>query len=238
MTLLQDEALAMFFDDDFSPSNYVDALFQSIIGETTPENRYSKQNLSRLSNKLLDLTTHLDYHTNELSKELASKIDTLRKLSASVVAMDYEQNGSDETSRLQYYISSLKNSVDTLQGDVAAARQQLVSQKHVAESDPVETLIQLKIVRENILKVLSILQNARKMVAGGSETVNVDEFLNTLNFLFETLKTRLKESENDGETLELQATIQEMRSWAPMFQPFTNFGAVYLKFVTRLEGET
>lgn len=224
----------MFFDEDFSAFTYVDALFQSITGSS---DRYSKANLAKLSARLLDLMTHLDYQTNEISKELEQKITSLKKLSVSVVSgAGFDDANVDETTRLKYYIDSLKNAVEALQSDVEAARKELDPQK-ISDNDPVEKLIQLKKVRVNIAKVLRVLQNARKM-AGGSDiqALNAEDFQVTLNVLHETIRNQLKEG-SDTDRTELQDTIEEMRSWTPMFQQFSQFGPIYVRFIVKLEAE-
>lgn len=233
---LENESLNMFFDEDFSAASYVDALFQSITGSS---DTYSRANLAKLSTRLLDLMTHLDYHTSEISKEIADKILHLKKLSVSVVSgagIDGDSN-TDETTRLRYYIDSLRNSVEALQGDVERARKQLDPQIILPEADPVEVLIQLKNVRVNIGKVLQVLQNARKMVGGTeNQSIGVDDFREALNMLHEALRTQFKDG-TDSDKKELTYTVAELKSWSPMFQQFTQFGPVYVKFIIKLEAE-
>lgn len=226
--VLQEEALAMFFDDEFSPAGYVDALFLSLVGA---QDAYTPKNLAKLSDKALDLITHLDYNTNEISRELARKIEQLKKLSGAVLSGDYDLSST----RLQYYIDLLKNSVESLQSDVDTARRLLSTQKLGTDGNPVEVLILLKQVRANIARVLNVLLNARKMVgATGELPVSVDDFQASLNALGETLRTRLREGD-DEERAELAETVKELRSWVPLFQPFSRFGPIYMKFVVRLE---
>lgn len=226
----------MFFDEEFSAATYVDALFHSITGSS---DTYSRASLAKLSTRLLDLMTHLDYHTSEMSKEIAEKILHLKKLSVSVVSGAGIDGHStmDETTRLRYYIDSLKNSVEALQVDVEQARKQLDPQIILPEADPVEVLIQLKIVRANISKVLQVLQNARKVVAAAeTQSIGVEEFRETLSKLQEALRTQFKDG-TDADKKELTDTVAEMKTWSPMFQQFTQFGPVYVKFIIKLEAE-
>ncbi|SGZ54438.1 CIC11C00000001087 [Sungouiella intermedia] len=235
-SVLENESLAMFFDEDFSAVTYVDALFQSITGSS---DKYTRANLAKLSTRLLDLMAHLDYHTGEMSKEIADKILSLKKLSVSVISgagIDADST-VDETTRLKYYVDSLKNSVEALQGDLEQARKQLDPQEILPDTDPVEVLIQLKKVRINIGKVLQVLQNARKMVGGSeNQSTGVDDFQEALNILHDTIRTQAKEG-TDSDRKELIQTLEEMKSWSPMFQQFTQFGPVYFKFIMKLEAE-
>lgn len=236
VSALENETLAMFFDGDFSAATYVDALFQSITGSS---DKYSKGNLAKLSTRLLDLMTHLDYHTNEISRELAGKISQLKKLSMSVVpgvGLD-DDAAADGTTRLRYYIDSLKNSVESLQVDLEQARKQLDPQKLLQENDPVKTLIQLKNVKVNIGKVLLVLQNAKKVVGrSDTQSVGVDEFLDALDTLHDTIKGQIKEG-TEQDKKELTETVEQMKLWTPMFQQFTQFGPVFFKFITKMEAE-
>lgn len=236
VSALENESLAMFFDEEFSASSYVDALFLSISGSS---DKYSRANLSKLSNRLLDLMTHLDYHTNEIAKELAENISTLKKLSVSVVSgvgLDAESS-LDDTTRLKYYIDSLRNSVENLQNEIEQARARLEPQNQAADADPVEVLIHLKVVRVNIGKVLQVLQNARKLVGRTeNQSVGVEDFQEALNLLHETIKGQLKDG-TDADKEELTQTIKDMKSWTPMFQQFTQFGPIFVKFIVKLEGE-
>ena len=76
-----DESLSMYFDDDFNPSSYIDKLVNSITNlnpasSTTPVSAYSKQSLTKLSNDISHLITHLDYYTNMLTNDsLQKKLD-------------------------------------------------------------------------------------------------------------------------------------------------------------------
>lgn len=233
VSALENETLAMFFDSDFSSVTYVDALFQSITGSS---DKYSKANLAKLSTRLLDLMTHLDYHTNEISKQLAQKINELKKLSMSVVPGGLDDNKTvDGTTRLRYYIDSLKNSVDSLQSDIDQAKSQLDPQRLLQEADPVKTLIQLKEVKVNIGKVLLVLQNVRKVVGGAdTQSVGLENFQDTLDALHETLKRQFEDG-SEADKKELSETVEQMKAWAPLFQQFTHFGPVYHKFTSKLD---
>lgn len=232
-SIAQDEQLAMFFDENFSASSYLDALFSSIAG---PE-KHSPATLATLASRLHDLAARLEYNSTELANELAKNTSLIRKLSQSVVATGVSDDPSVglDILRLQHYIDLLRNSVETLHDDVKKVRTEI----HDVDSEDagaVDILIQLKTVRENIGEVLLVLQNARKVLAGGKEgaAVGVEEFQKSLNLLAETL--RAQSAEADEEKLaDLAATITDMKLWQPMFQPFSHFGPIYSRFIAGLE---
>lgn len=131
----------MFFDEDFEPSNYVDALFSSVIkNNSTSTNShsgstletssplalssqvYNEKTLHALQNKCSNLVSHLDYYTNELFTQLSEKLESLKD-SASIVSSGIaylESNDDNSMTRLQYYIKSMGNAVSSLQQEVQA----------------------------------------------------------------------------------------------------------------------
>ena len=214
-----DKALAMFFDKDFSPTEYVDALMLTLAD---PTDKYLGASLARISGRLLDLLSHLDYSTGEISKELANNMAQLQKLAQPVA-------GADESTRLEYYFNSLRNSVQTREAEVKSVLSQ--------DTDPVQTLILLNTVHSNIGRVLLVLQNLRRLFPGVDVlAIGVDEFLSALNVLHDTIRAQAREGDED-ERAELEKTVAEMKSWTPMFLQFSQFGPLYSRFILRTEAE-
>lgn len=239
-----DKALAMFFDKDFSPTEYVDALMLTLAD---PTDKYLGASLARISGRVLDLLSHLDYSTGEISKELANNMAQLQKLAQPVA-------GADESTRLEYYFNSLRNSVQTLEAEVKSVLGQLSAKgqkeakngntendnttRHDGEdTDPVQTLILLNTVHSNIGRVLLVLQNLRRLFPGVDVlAIGVDEFLSALNVLHDTIRAQAREGDED-ERAELEKTVAEMKSWTPMFLQFSQFGPLYSRFILRTEAE-
>lgn len=230
MSVFQDKALAMFFDEQFSSTDYVDALMENLAD---PTDKYLPESLTRMSGRVLDLLSHLDYSTGEISKELADNMARLEKLAQPV-------GSAENTSRIDYYLNSLRNAVETLESEVQNVKLQLRTQNghdqaHAAEeaaTNPVTTLIALKEVRANISQVLQVLQSLRALFPGvDAQSITVDEFLAALGDLHQTLKAQARE----GGLEETRRTVEELVAWAPLFLPFLQFGPVYAKFAARLE---
>ena len=57
-----------------------------------------------------------------------------------------------------------------------------------------------------------------------------------MQLLYESLKIRLREGGAEDKA-EIAESVKELRSWVPMFQPFTKFGPIYVKFVAKMENE-
>ncbi|PSK39812.1 hypothetical protein C7M61_001620 [Candidozyma pseudohaemuli] len=228
----QSDPLTMFFDDNFNPTSYVDALFHSITGS---DNKFSKQLLARLSSTLLDVITHLDYQTNEISRDLALKFDNLKTLSLNL-APAIETESTDDNTRLQYYVSALHNTVDTLQEELTDANEKL--KKDSGEQlVAVESLILLKQVKRNIQQVLKVLQSARDMLGHDPSQVSIDQFQTLLNLLFESLKNQLR-SKSQKELDATLTSIEELRKLATVFHQFSAFGPAYSRFIAKLDSET
>lgn len=229
MSVFQDKALAMFFDEQFSPTDYVDALMENLAD---PAEKYLPQSLARMATRVLDLLSHLDYTTGEISKELADNMQRLEKLAQPIGA-------ADDTLRIDYYLDSLRNSVETLESEVQSVKQELRTQTakdtlpagEEAAKGPVQTLITLKEVRANILQVLQVLQGVRALFPDvDAQAITVESFLAALTALQETLKTQAREGVLD----ELRKTVEELKTWSQLFVPFVQFGPVYAKFVGKL----
>lgn len=136
-----EETIAMFFDGDFNPSSYVDQLFTSIVGDCSNPQTYN--NLSGLSNDITSLITHLDYYTQELLSN--DQLEMLQRLVAVL---------NDDTTRLQYYTNIFNNSILTLNQDLNTVNEKLTNN----ESEPINKLIKLKAVKQNLLQVLEIFE--------------------------------------------------------------------------------
>lgn len=162
--------------------------------------------------------------------------------------------GADESTRLEYYFNSLRNSVQTLEAEVKSVLSQLSAKgqkeakngntendnttRHDGEdTDPVQTLILLNTVHSNIGRVLLVLQNLRRLFPGVDVlAIGVDEFLSALNVLHDTIRAQAREGDED-ERAELEKTVAEMKSWTPMFLQFSQFGPLYSRFILRTEAE-
>lgn len=204
--------LAMFFDEDFSSPAYVDALFLSLA----PSNPYTAKSLNTMSSKLLDLVTHLDYYSNELSSDLSKHLAKLQNASSQLSQSD------DDTTRLQYYVNSLHNAVQSLHSDISLV--------FVEDPTPpvLEDLVLLRLVRQNLLLVLTLVERANLLVA--EDTITVDVFQRALDELYDSLKER-----HDTNDPQLEQSIAGFVELLPLFNNVLNFYPVYKKFTNKLE---
>lgn len=228
-----DESLSMFFDDDFNSSAYIDKLVNSITNQSlshntaTPLSTYSKSSLTKLSNDISHLITHLDYYTNELTNEsLQSKLDMLDK--SNVIINNNEDNG---TTRLQYHAHVLSNAVLSLQTELAEINKKLDNSN--INNETIQKLIQLKQVKANLNQVLKIFELINNSI-GLKQSYLVDEFQSALDELFNSIRQQLQSNENNEKLLE---HIDKLLQLNNLFNNISKFNPIFRKFITKLSNE-
>ncbi|EEQ44135.1 Conserved oligomeric Golgi complex subunit [Candida albicans] len=229
-----DESLSMYFDDDFNPSSYIDKLVNSITNSnpassTTPVSAYSKQSLTKLSNDISHLITHLDYYTNMLTNDsLQKKLDALDK--SNEIINNNEESG---TTRLQYNVHVFNNAVLSLQTELNEINRQL--DESTINNEAISKLIQLKQVKANLTKVLHIFELVYNSISQDDElSFTVDKFQNALDELFASIKNQLDTSDKN---VKLLAQIDKLLEMNGLFTHLSRFNTVFKKFLTKLSNE-
>lgn len=232
-TITTDESLSMFFDDDFNPSAYIDTLVNSITNQNTPHNTttpisaYSKNSLTKLSNDISHLITHLDYYTNELTNEnLQSKLDMLDK--SNVIINNSEDHG---TTRLQYHVHVLNNAVLSLQTELTEVNKQLDNSN--INNEAIQKLIQLKQVKANLNQVLKIFELVSNSISQ-KQSYTVDEFQYALDELFNSIKQQLQSNTNNEKLLQHVDKLLQLNN---LFNHISKFNPIFRKFITKLSNE-
>lgn len=250
----------MFFDEDFEPSNYVDALFNSVITSNsstqtihssslaTSSQIYSEKNLHSLQNKCSTLISHLDYYTNELSSQLSEKLDVLKDTSSIVSA-----NSDDSITRLQYYIISMNNAVTSLQQEVEMASSKRST--HIepttpgdnadsSSDSPVDNLTNLRDVKGKLLDVLDIFERIAAITQAGQEstaagssknysTVSIDLFTNSMSTLHQTIQQGFSDQDFKSINSDLVENVNSLSSMLPLFQG-TPFHSIYKLYISKI----
>lgn len=229
-----DESLSMYFDDDFNPSSYIDKLVNSITNlnpasSTTPVSAYSKQSLTKLSNDISHLITHLDYYTNMLTNDsLQKKLDALDK--SNEIINNNEESG---TTRLQYNVHVFNNAVLSLQTELNEINRQL--DESTINNEAILKLIQLKQVKSNLTKVLHMFELVYNSISQDDElSFTVDKFQNALDELFASIKNQLDTSDKN---VKLLAQIDKLLEMNGLFTHLSRFNTVFKKFLTKLSNE-
>lgn len=188
--------LSMFFDEEFNAVSYINALFKS------DGDKYSKQNLTKLSNTSNNLLVHLNVLINQLNQEINNNLEKLNN-----IVYDKKLNNS---TRMNYFISSLNNSILLLNNELNIPEyNQLVV---------VSQLVNYKTIKENIINTLRNLTFIRKHF--GNE-ISINDFESNLNTLFNTIQTM----DNDDKKDNLDTLIKT----GDLFQNFNDFNSIYKK---------
>lgn len=229
-----DESLSMYFDDDFNPSAYIDKLVHTITNlnpasSTTPVTAYSKLSLTKLSNDISHLITHLDYYTNMITNDsLQKKLDALDK--SNEIINNNEENG---TTRLQYHVHVFNNAVLSLQTELNEINKQL--DESTINNEAIQKLIQLKQVKSNLTKVLSIFELVYNSISQDDElSFTVDKFQNALDDLLASIKNQLESSDKNDKLL---AQIDKLLEMNGLFTHLSRFNTAFKKFLTKLSNE-
>lgn len=230
-----EESMSMFFDDEFNPSTYIDKLVTSVTHQnsttsTTPST-YSKQSLTKLSHSINQLITHFDYYVNDIANNgLHEKLEMLDKSSALIHTSADEQGG---TSRLQYHLNILDNSIISLQSELAEINKTIESNESI-NNEAVQTLIQLKLVKNNLLKVIEVLETTNNSLSKVNENklaYTVEEFQLILDELLSSIKQQLSST---GDKSILLTHIEKLINLQYVFVNLNNFNPVYKRFTTKL----
>ncbi|CDK26481.1 unnamed protein product [Kuraishia capsulata CBS 1993] len=175
MTMEQEskqDALEIFFDDNFVPHAFLDSLFLSSLPSRTIKANPSVRSLQTLQTKCSSLLAHLDYYTNELTDDLESKIEDLQQ-SSSVISYSYKrrtdvpQKGSDlnGVTRLEYYIDTLSSSINSLFQDLESVNLKLTEiQNESSSKTTLADLAKLVTVKKRMNLVLTVFQTANAII--------------------------------------------------------------------------
>lgn len=226
-----DPLLDMFFDDDFVPQAYVDILLSS----------FQTSQLEELKTNCSSLLSKMDYYSGHITKELESTIQVLQKPAELIIyAANEEQQG---TTKLEYYLDTLANSVNLLETDVKAIDKQLeeLNSKYEDSNEVTETLSKLTAAKEHLVTVkrsfdllktimdISIQDDQEKL-----QHISLDDFKLALLTLQETIIITLKKPQNDATDLlkkidafiELKTVLKGLQKF---YIPYTEFAQAIQK---------
>ncbi|KAI5967282.1 COG7 [Candida margitis] len=245
------DSMSMFFDDEFNPSTYIDKLVTSVTSQNpssssttaTPSSTYSKQSLTKLSHTINQLITHFDYYINDIANNsLKEKLEMLDKSSSLIHTSSLTQDGSEEqdgTSRLQYHLNILDNSILSLQSELVDINKTIESNEGI-NNEAVQTLIQLKLVKDNLITVIDVLEtinNSLSKVNENKSAYTVEEFQSILDELLSSIKQQLGTSGRGGDQTVLLTHVDKLIQLQNVFQNLNNFNPVYKRFISKLVTE-
>lgn len=257
----ESDALSMFFNDDFVPHAYLDALFDNTLSGASrrqPGVRSrldSIENLQVLQSQCSGLLAHLDYYSKELTNDLEDRILKLHASSTVISFDDGAQDDEGSTTRLDFYVENLINCINSLQDDIKLYNVQILRLESSEEDKQVlTTLTSLKLAKSRILQVLKIFDTA-KLVATTAELEDVEEvvkpgvaptsnkttqqvnidsetFNKSLYLLEGAIDEELKLHDIDDKVI--VSKIDNLIRLLPLFKRLPNFYPNYASFVDRI----
>lgn len=263
---MSEELLNMFFDDEFVPHAYLDALFSAIPGATSDgsQSLTNPKNIELMQQRSATLLSHLDFYTSELTNNLETQLTKLRA-SNSVVSYSYESSNEKKlkpTTRLEYYIDSLSISVQSLNDTVANVTSKVSSLE--TDSQTTQNLLELTKAKQNLIHVQQALETIKSIVEIAQDTpkttskssrtaptnaknatssliIQPSQLSAALKVLQDTIKEQVsqrKRTENDTEVdQELMTKIDDLSALMPIFKNLGEFQNVYADFVKNIQGE-
>ncbi|SCU87618.1 LAFA_0E07822g1_1 [Lachancea sp. 'fantastica'] len=235
-----DEILRMFFDEQFVSFGYIDLLL-------SPDEQIG--GLQSISSTLL---SRLDLYTDRLTTQLESKIRKLRK-PTELLTYTNANTEVERTTKLQYYLDTLSNSVKDLKDGIAKVETELEDQNPKGSTDnakSVQALQDLNLVKNRLIKVSVCLADLRAIVIASFEGIGEDEipqtvtladFEDSLNVLGDILcadfKRCLTEETPASRNVALLDKVLKYEELRNAFKCLAKFGSAYDVFVDRIRAE-
>ncbi|QPG74188.1 hypothetical protein FOA43_001512 [Brettanomyces nanus] len=185
----ENDVLSMFFDDDFLPHDYLDALFSSSLTLSKPTLRNKSiefanaRSLHVLQSRCSSLLTHFDYYTNELTRQFETKMSDLKNSSSIISYRSETRSAKDEISgqthdnddslvgitRLEYYVSNLSSALNSTVRDLAETNGKVLKfaedNRFKKAEASVQDLQRMMKVKSRINQVIEVFDTIRSLVA-------------------------------------------------------------------------
>ncbi|CUS22913.1 LAQU0S07e03004g1_1 [Lachancea quebecensis] len=236
----EDELLKMFFDEEFVPHAYLDLLLSA---ENMP--------ISELQSISTTLLSKLDIYTDRLTRELGSNIDKLRK-PTELLSFSTSYLQAEGTTKLEYYLETLGNSVKNLKDDIAGVNKQLAEAKQNNQESlkTVEEIQDLRLVKTHLQMVLDCFEQLRSIVIISAESsekcqpqelVSLSSFKSSLKVLGDIITSSFKDSsEVEVSSIQNEELLKKVDFFAelkPIFKDLPKFYSTYGDFVDRIRHE-
>lgn len=186
-----EETTLMFFDKNFNPVNYIDALYK--------DHKFTKSDLNELLQVSNNLIIHYNFLIQNLNAEINANLTHLMKL-------------TNENKKLDYYMKSLQIATDALDAEIQIPEfnQLLV----------INDLINFKQVKAKIQDVLSVFQVIASLDRGKGE-LDVNQFeSNVLNHYNKVLVLESVSEKLDkiNQLIELNECFKNLQNFSSIYK--------------------
>lgn len=232
MISTNDDLLKMFFDEDFVPQAYVDILLSS----------FQTSQLDTLKSSCSTLLSRMDYYTGNLTRELETTIQKLQKPAELILYSSNE--GQQGTTKLEYYLDTLSNSVSSLELDVHRIKTELeeMNKQYESSNAITNTLAKLTVAKTHLLSVkkyfdslksiavISIQDDVEKL-----QRISLTDFQLALSTLEETIIMALNQPGAD--CTELMQKIDAFTELKHVLKGLNKFYVPYSEFSQAIQKE-
>lgn len=204
---LEAQVLSQFFDQDFIPSDYINAFFMTSLNASTPNSNAlnnksvelnSASSLKILFKRCSALSLHFNEYTNELVKRFDQSYEKLHTASSQIISYDSQTQAGlnlksiddgataeakEIVTRLQYHLATLNTSMYSLLDDLKQTRERLDTiDPNKTNKSAMDDLQRLVLVKSRVEEVKSSFNLLKSLVASSEIEDSVGDLKNAATF--------------------------------------------------------
>lgn len=253
---LEAKVLSQFFDPDFTPTDYINALISSTVNQTVAKSSITNKttqlatpaSLKLALDRVNALSSHFNAYSTELQRRFDMNYDKLLASSTQIISYNTTDE-ADPVTRLQYHLTNFNTSLYSLVEDMEQTSEKLAQLKvdEGADTDksPVQELQRLIAVKRNVKLVQDTFTLLKSLVA--STETNTDthmrevtavEFKEAINVLTDLMREQFDTECNSNVKSvneKLLKIVDNMINLQPMFKQLVHFQSPYATFVDFLK---
>ncbi|GAV27164.1 hypothetical protein PMKS-000627 [Pichia membranifaciens] len=201
------QVLAQFFDQDFIPSDYINALFMTSLNASAPTTNMlnnkslelnSASSLKILFKRCSALSLHFNEYTNEIVKRFDQSYEKLHASASQIISYDgqnqlglslksLDDNDTTESkeiiTRLQYHLATLNTSMYSLLDELKQTREKLDTiDPNKTDQNSVDDLQMLVLVKKRVEEVKTSFNLLKSLVASSEIEVSTGDLKNAATF--------------------------------------------------------
>lgn len=207
---LEAQVLSQFFDEDFVPVDYINALISTSLNVSSQTNNinnksnelHSSVSLRLLFQRLSALSLHFNEYTNELTKRFDQSYSKLLTSSSQIISynnqisvLDNDLNNNDSediVTRLQYHLATLNTSMYSLLEDVKNTKNNLsIVDPYKKDNKTIDDLKTLVLIKCRINEVKESFELLKSLVASVEADASLENPTNKNNITIDDFKKSL-----------------------------------------------
>jgi hypothetical protein len=218
---LEAQVLSQFFDEDFVPVDYINALLSTSLNVSSQTNNinnksnelHSSVSLKLLFQRLSALSLHFNEYTNELTKRFDQSYSKLLTSSSQIISynnqisvIDNDLNNNDFEdiiTRLQYHLATLNTSMYSLLEDLKNTKNNLsIVDPYKKDNKTIDDLKTLVLIKCRINEVKESFELLKSLVASveadtllenpkNKNNISIDDFKKSLVILHDLIQDQI-----------------------------------------------